>query len=128
MTRRSPEERPETRAELLKRCGITRKQVHEWIKLARVPKAEFEAILALEDAGEMEARLRAIRKAPVGGRGRAARPALRLLDSLLKLELEFVAFDIAALDDLDAQQRAAIERAAASLVASLQGMRCGWPA
>lgn len=115
----------ETYSEMLKRCGITRREAHEWIKLAETPRDEFEAVLALEDGKEMQRRIQAIKRAPVGGQGRTARPATRLLDALLALELQFSTLDVAALDDLDGQQRAALDRVASSLVASLQGLRCG---
>ncbi|WP_233882048.1 hypothetical protein [Paraburkholderia flagellata] len=120
MTKCSSEKQTETVAETCRRVGISRKQAHEWKKLAEVPEAEFEAMLKAPD---MKARYNAIIKAPVGGHGRLARPAMRLLDSMLALELEIGAFDATALDDLDAQQRAALDRVASSLLASLHGLR-----
>ncbi|WP_368622731.1 hypothetical protein [Paraburkholderia sp. BR13444] len=121
MTKRSPEEqKPETYSQMLRRCGISRKQAHEWRKLAEMPEDEFEAMLAAPD---MKARYNAVIKAPVGGNGRIARPAARLLDALLALELQFLTFDVVALDDLDAQQRAAFARVASSVITSLQAAR-----
>lgn len=73
----------------------------------------------------MESRINAIIKAPVGGQGRTARPALRLLDSLLALELEFAALDTTAFDDLDEQQRVALRRVVSALLPSLQSIVWG---
>lgn len=120
--KRSSGKQTESLAETCRRCGITRRQAHEWKKLAQVPEDEWEAILRTPDVVK---RIAAIKRAPVGGHGRVARPALRLLDSLLALELEFAAFDAATIDDLDAQQRAALARVASSLIASLDGLRGG---
>lgn len=117
------EQKPETITQLCRRIGITRKQAYEWIKLAEAPPEKFEELLASPDVYTMRQRYRAIVKAPTGGRGRPARPALRLLDSLLALELEFASFDAAALHDLDGSQLSALVRVVSSLIASLPGWR-----
>ena len=123
MTKRSPEEQTETVAEVCRRCGITRRQAHEWRKLGDMPDAEFEAILAQGDLRAMQAATQRIKRAPVGGHGRIAQPGARLLGSLLALELELMVHPASTLAaDLSDHQRATLARVVPSLLDSLRAL------
>ncbi|MDR5743247.1 hypothetical protein QCE73_08775 [Caballeronia sp. LZ029] len=118
MNKRSHKEQPE-RWSIAKECraaGISRKQAHEWMKLARVPDDKWEEVLRTHDM----ARISAIKKATVGGHGRVAKPSARLLDALLALELQFSTLELGTVSvELTEHQRLALDRVVLSLRDSL---------
>lgn len=101
--------------------GITRKQSHEWQKLARLSEAEFEAILAIPDRRAKAAAIAAVKREKVGGQGRVADPAHALLRDLRALASHF-GRPPPSFATLDVEEREALRALCSAVVPFLQAL------